>query len=98
MASSMTFAVTVSRHYFDPQLWAIKLMSVIRDKTGVLLWHTKKTLCTHPELSKMKHMAIEYGLDNNIPFINGRIQGYNLWEEHQSIIEQHFGSKLSDLI
>ncbi len=98
MAKSMTFAITVSAHYYDPHLWAIKLMSIVKAKSGAFVWRTQKTICTHGELSKLTPMAIEYSIDNNIPYISVLTQGHKVLGLHKDFIEKHFGRRLSELI
>ncbi len=97
-SKSMTLAVTVDSYYLDPQQWSIKLMTIVRTKTGVFVWSTKKTICIHHELSKLAPKAIEYSIDNNIPYFYGLNRGMVVTRPYQQFIEQHFGSKLSDLI
>ncbi len=98
MTKSMTFAITVDQYYLNKLVLAIKLMSIVRTKTGVLIWSTKYILYTHTELSKLAPMAAEYAVDNNIPYIYGLKQGLEVVLSQQQIIEKHFGSKLSELI
>ncbi len=98
MTNSMTFAITVHSHYLDPKTGTIKLMSIVRTKTGVFIWHTKRTLFIHHELYILKSMAIEYSLDSNIPYIYALKQGLEVSPLDQQTVEKHFGSKLSDLI
>jgi hypothetical protein len=43
-------------------------------------------------------MAIEYGLNNNIPYIGGLKKGGRVWGRDKVILEQHYGLDFSELI
>jgi len=98
MAKKKPIAITVSSFYLSSDLYAIKLMSIHLGTGGIYWWNTCKIIYTHTELSKLTPMAIEYSLDNNIPFISGLIQGRRALKHDVYILEKHYGLSLSELI
>ena len=98
MGKSKILAITVSKHYLDHHLWAIKLMSIYYTKHSGWIWYTNKIVCTHSELAKLKPMAIEYGLNNNMPFIAWLNKGECVRPHDLRILKKHYGVCFSELI